>query len=162
MNLTCLIRPTGRADRSDDRSHDPTVGPTGRTDRSGRPVGPTVGSCKRRITHTSQYGALCCLTCFEWTREFCQSCSFRRRPDRLNCSGIVYRPEAGAACYVRYRSIYYIRVFEVRDSIADNYFYRATMFGWHPKSRYRLLPIQHVHRRYCMVNVSYRFLKLFH
>ena len=50
MNLTCLIRPTGRADRSDGRSHDPTVGPTGRTDRSGRPVGPTVGSCKRRIT----------------------------------------------------------------------------------------------------------------
>ena len=30
MNLTCLIRPTGRVDRSDDRSHDTTVGPTGR------------------------------------------------------------------------------------------------------------------------------------
>ena len=29
------------------RLHDPTVGPTGRTDRSVRPVGPTVGSCKR-------------------------------------------------------------------------------------------------------------------
>ena len=36
-------------DRSDERFHDPTVGPTGRTDRSDRPVGPTVGSCKRRI-----------------------------------------------------------------------------------------------------------------
>ena len=36
-------------DRSYDRLHDSTVGPTGRTDRSVRPVGPTVGSCKRRI-----------------------------------------------------------------------------------------------------------------
>ena len=29
------------------RLHDPTVGRTGRSDRSVRPVGPTVGSCKR-------------------------------------------------------------------------------------------------------------------
>ena len=29
------------------RLHDPTVGPTGRAKRSVRPVGPTVGSCKR-------------------------------------------------------------------------------------------------------------------
>ena len=42
MNLTCLIRPTGRT--------------TGRTtvytiQLSDRPVGPTAGSCKRRITN---------------------------------------------------------------------------------------------------------------
>ena len=29
------------------RLHDPTVEPTGRPDRSVRPVGPTVGSCER-------------------------------------------------------------------------------------------------------------------
>ena len=48
-----FTRSDRRSDRLSDgrtkRLHDTIVGPTSRTDQSDRPVGPTIGTCKRPL-----------------------------------------------------------------------------------------------------------------
>jgi len=44
-NQTCLILPTVCPTGRTKRLHDTIVWPTGRTDQSDRPVGPTIGTC---------------------------------------------------------------------------------------------------------------------
>ena len=48
MQTTCRFMDT--VSRLTGRLHDTIVGPTSRTDQSDRPVGPTIGTCKRPLT----------------------------------------------------------------------------------------------------------------